>query len=52
MRIKDQTGEHEVVTETGTTWSTDSITVHEAINSGSTTARYLIVEPRPEPAPQ
>jgi len=51
MLIKDQTGEHEVVTETGSTWSTDSVTVHEAINSGSTTARYLIIEPRVESVP-
>lgn len=50
MLIQDQTGEHEVVTETGSTWSTSSLTVHEAINSGTTTARYLIVEPRPESA--
>jgi hypothetical protein len=34
--------------QTGMTWSTDVITVHEAMNVGDTTARYLIVEPRPE----
>ena len=51
MQIQDQAGEREVVTETGSTWSTSSLTIHEAINTGSTTARYLIVEPRPEAAP-
>lgn len=51
MLIKDQSGEHEVFTETGSAWSTSNLTVHEAINSGSTTASYLIVEPRPESAP-
>ncbi len=47
MLIQDASGEHEVTTGTGDTWSTTHVTVHEAINSGATTARYLIVEPRP-----
>jgi len=47
MQVRDQSGEREVVAETGSTWSTSTVTVHEAINSGDTTARYLIVEPRP-----
>jgi len=52
MRVLDQTGEREVVAETGSTWSTSTVTIHEAINIGTTTARYLIVEPRSEPRPQ
>ncbi len=50
MLVRNQSGEKEVVTETGNTWSTSSVTIHEAINTGTTTARYLIVEPRPEVA--
>jgi len=52
MRVLDQTGEREVVAETGSTWSTSTITIHEAVNIGTTTARYLIVEPRTEPRPE
>ena len=38
--------ERDVQTVTGGTWSTDSVTVHEAVNIGDTTTSYLIVEPR------
>jgi len=34
-----------VTTEAGGSWSTDSVTVHEAVNIGDTTTSYLIVEP-------
>lgn len=49
LRIVDGTGERTVTTEAGTTWQTSERTVHEALNIGDTTARYLIVEPRPKP---
>jgi quercetin dioxygenase-like cupin family protein len=45
MRITDKEGEHEVPTKTGGSWSTETVTVHEAMNIGETTTRYLIVEP-------
>jgi len=45
MLIRDDQGEHKVTTLTGS-WSTDAITVHEAMNTGDTTTSYLIVEPR------
>jgi len=32
----------------GKSWSTDKITIHEAINIGDTTTSYLIIEPRVE----
>ena len=46
LRITDDQGVEGTQTSvTGTTWSTDAITVHEALNIGATTAIYLIVEP-------
>ena len=45
LRITDKEGEHEVTTKTGVNWSTETVTVHEAINIGETTTSYLIVEP-------
>jgi quercetin dioxygenase-like cupin family protein len=45
LRIVDHNGERTVTTETGGTWSTDAVTVHEAVNSGDATTSYLIVEP-------
>jgi quercetin dioxygenase-like cupin family protein len=45
LRIVDSRGERTVTTEAGGSWSTDSVTVHEAINIGDTTTSYLIVEP-------
>jgi quercetin dioxygenase-like cupin family protein len=45
MLIQDQTGERAAVTEAGSTWSTSQRTVHQAFNTGDTTARFLIVEP-------
>lgn len=51
LRVIDDTGEREVVMKTGFTWSTDTVTMHEALNIGDTTASYLIVEPKQRPAP-
>jgi quercetin dioxygenase-like cupin family protein len=45
LRIVDDGGERTVTTEAGGTWSTDKVTVHEAVNIGATTTSYLIVEP-------
>ena len=46
MRLADTNGEQTVTTETGGSWSTSEVTVHEGLNVGETTARYLIVEPK------
>jgi len=45
MRIVDGEGERVVHPEAGASWSTQKITVHEALNVGDTTTSYLIVEP-------
>lgn len=50
LRIESAAGESVVTTESGDTWSTDALTVHQAVNIGDTTTRYLIVEPK-EPSP-
>lgn len=47
LEVSDDRGTQTVTTNTGDTWSTDSVTVHEAINIGRTTTRYIIVEPIP-----
>ena len=47
LKITDDSGEREVVIPTGLAWSTDSLTVHEAVNVGDSTTSYLIVEPKP-----
>jgi quercetin dioxygenase-like cupin family protein len=44
LLIRDDRGDREVTTKAGGSWSTVSITVHEAINTGTTTSSYLIVE--------
>jgi quercetin dioxygenase-like cupin family protein len=49
MWMKDQSGESEATFETGMTWASDELRIHEAVNIGDTTARYLIVEPRVDP---
>ena len=47
LSITDATGKvEEVQTITGGDWSTNTITVHEALNIGETTTSYLIVEPK------
>jgi hypothetical protein len=49
LSITDDAGAVEVrQTITGTSWSTDKITIHEAMNIGDTTTSYLIVEPKME----
>jgi quercetin dioxygenase-like cupin family protein len=49
LQVTDDQGETRVIeTATGDSWSTSEITVHSAVNIGDTTARYLIVEPRPD----
>jgi len=49
MQITDATGTREVVTPTGSTWTSEGIEWHEVLNVGPTTAIYLIVEPRTLP---
>ncbi len=46
LRIVDSNGEREVTTRAGGSWSTTTVTVHEAMNIGNTTTSYLIVEPK------
>ena len=46
LSITDSKGVHEVSTKAGGSWSTTTVTVHEAVNIGETTTSYLIVEPR------
>ena len=46
LRIVDSNGEREVTTQSGGSWSTTTITVHEALNIGETTTSYLITEPK------
>lgn len=45
LRIVDSSGERSVTTEAGGSWSSEAVTVHEAVNIGDTTTSYLIVEP-------
>jgi quercetin dioxygenase-like cupin family protein len=45
LSIVDSNGEREVTTETGRSWSTTTVTVHQAMNIGDTTSSYLIMEP-------
>jgi beta-alanine degradation protein BauB len=49
MRITDAGGARERVLKAGTNWWSDGIAWHEAVNIGSTTAVYIIVEPKPAP---
>lgn len=47
LRIKNESGQERVQsTIAGRSWSSDEITIHEALNIGETTTSYLIVEPR------
>lgn len=46
LRIESASGETIVTTKTGDTWTTETMTVHQAVNIGDTTTSYLIVEPR------
>lgn len=44
MRITDARGVREVDIKTGSTWTSDGHAWHEAINIGTSTAQYLIIE--------
>jgi quercetin dioxygenase-like cupin family protein len=46
LRIIDESGEQVLETTTGDNWSTDQVTVHEALNVGDVTTSYLLVEPK------
>lgn len=47
LSIENEEGQtREVETVAGTSWSSDKVTVHSAINQGETTTSYLIVEPK------
>ena len=47
LSITDEAGNvTERQTITGKSWSTDKITIHEALNIGDTTTSYLIIEPK------
>jgi len=48
LRIMDDSGERVVTTETDGSWSTTTVTVHEAVNVGGQTTSYLVVEPKPK----
>lgn len=49
MRITNAQGTAERVVETGSSWWSDGIKWHEAVNVGTTTSVYIIVEPKPAP---
>lgn len=46
MQIADKTGIVERDLKTGTSWKSDGVDWHEAVNIGDATAIYLIVEPK------
>jgi len=46
LLIRDDQGERTVNTVGNASWSTSTFSVHEAVNIGDTTTRYLIVEPK------
>lgn len=46
LKIIDESGEEVLETTTGDHWSTDEVTVHEALNLGDVTTSYLLVEPK------
>jgi hypothetical protein len=46
MRITDEKGTVDRELETGACWHSDGIDWHEALNVGTETAIYLIVEPK------
>ncbi|MBC2778216.1 cupin domain-containing protein [Parasphingopyxis marina] len=48
MRITDADGTEDVTTESGGNWWSDGVEWHEAVNVGSETSVYLIVEPKGE----
>lgn len=46
LLVEDSKGKSESVAKAGSTWSTRQRTVHQALNIGTATASYLIVEPK------
>lgn len=46
MRITTQAGTTERVLASGSSWWSDGVAWHEAVNIGSTTTVYVIVEPK------
>lgn len=46
MRITDRSGVSERDLKTGSSWKSDGVEWHEAVNVGDTTSVYLIVEPK------
>lgn len=46
MQITDEDGTRTVEVTAGSTWKSDAVTVHEVVNVGDTTARFLIFEIR------
>ena len=46
MRITDETGVREVDLATASSFTSEGVGWHEALNIGSTTVIYLIVEPK------
>ena len=44
MRVTDSTGTREVEMATGSSYSSDGVEWHEAVNVGSSTAVFLIIE--------
>ena len=45
LRVMDSEGERIVTAESGGSWSTNEVTIHQAVNIGDTTASFLIMEP-------
>ena len=46
MRITTEAGTTDRVLKTGTNWWSDGVTWHEAVNVGTETGVYIIVEPK------
>lgn len=46
LSVTDSSGTRQVTTTSGATWTTATLTVHEAVNTGQTTTSYLILEPK------
>ena len=51
MRITDAKGTNVRELKSGTNWWSDGIDWHEAVNVGTTTSVYIIVEPKVAPLP-
>ncbi len=45
MQIEDEEGVEVLEIPTGVTSSSEAVTVHEALNVGETTTKFLVVEP-------